>query len=173
MRWFIYFLTHYVACNCYYNFYSCSCLGRETAKGLLGLRVNLPSARLSTTHGRDFTLSFYGWTKWTSSRKVVNTSFYRVWFDPIRNRTRVYRFSNRRSIHSTIDPLNSISPAVRLLVQSPLFQMLQINFSLACGHNTFVFFRWEIYCLTVVNVWTWTHQLLGYSFNHHCFKCCR
>ena len=35
--------------------------------------------------------------------KLVNTNFYCLWFDPTGNRTRVYRFSSRRSIHSTSD----------------------------------------------------------------------
>ena len=39
------------------TFYSPSCLGQETAKGPCGLRVKLPPARLSTTHGGGFTLS--------------------------------------------------------------------------------------------------------------------
>ena len=40
---------------------------------------------------------------WTSSREAVNTNFYSLWFDSTGNRTRVYRFSSRRSIHSTTD----------------------------------------------------------------------
>ena len=39
------------------TFYSPSCLGLETAKGPFGLRVKLPPAQLSTTHGGGFTLS--------------------------------------------------------------------------------------------------------------------
>ena len=39
------------------TFYSPSCLGQETAKGPFGLRVKLPPAHLSTTHGGGFTLS--------------------------------------------------------------------------------------------------------------------
>ena len=39
------------------TFYSPSCLGQETTKGPFGLRVKLPPAYLSTTHGRGFTLS--------------------------------------------------------------------------------------------------------------------
>ena len=31
----------------------------------------------------------------------MNTNFYSLWYDPTGNRTRVYRFSSRRSIHST------------------------------------------------------------------------
>ena len=33
----------------------------------------------------------------------MNTNFYSLWFDPTGNRTQVYRFSSRRSIHSTTD----------------------------------------------------------------------
>ena len=39
----------------------------------------------------------------TSSRKAVNTNFYSLWLNPTGNRTRIYRFSSRRSIHSTTD----------------------------------------------------------------------
>ena len=39
------------------TFYSPSCLGQETAKWPFGLRVKLPPAHLSTTHGGGFTLS--------------------------------------------------------------------------------------------------------------------
>ena len=39
------------------TFYSPSCLDQETAKGPFGLRVKLPPAHLSTTHGGGFTLS--------------------------------------------------------------------------------------------------------------------
>ena len=39
------------------TFYSPSCLGQETAKGPFGLRVKLPHAHLSTTHGGGFILS--------------------------------------------------------------------------------------------------------------------
>ena len=35
----------------------------------------------------------------------MNTNFYSLWFDPTGNRNRVYRFSGRRSIHSTTDRL--------------------------------------------------------------------
>ena len=40
---------------------------------------------------------------WTSSREAVNSNFYSLWFDPTGNRTKVYRFSSRLSIHSTTD----------------------------------------------------------------------
>ena len=36
----------------------------------------------------------------------MNTNFYSLWFDQTGNRTRVYRFSSRRSIHSTTDRYN-------------------------------------------------------------------
>ena len=39
------------------TFYSPICLGQETAKGPFGLRVKLPPAHLSTTHGGGFILS--------------------------------------------------------------------------------------------------------------------
>ena len=42
---------------------------------------------------------------WTSSREAMNTNIYSLWFDPTGNRTRVYRFSSTRSIHSTTDRL--------------------------------------------------------------------
>ena len=35
--------------------------------------------------------------------EAVNTNFYGRWFDPTWNRTRVYRFSSRRPIHSITD----------------------------------------------------------------------
>ena len=40
------------------TFYLPSCLGKKTAKGSFGLRVKLPPAHLSTTHGRGFKLPF-------------------------------------------------------------------------------------------------------------------
>ena len=39
------------------TFYLPSCVGQETAKGPFGLRVKLPPAHLSITHGEGFTLS--------------------------------------------------------------------------------------------------------------------
>ena len=39
------------------TFYSPSCLGQETTKGPFGLRVKLPPAHVSTTHGGGFILS--------------------------------------------------------------------------------------------------------------------
>ena len=52
-------------------------------------------------------------TCWTSSRKAVNTNFYSLWFDPTGNRTRVYRISSRRSIHSTTDRIRGWRPKKR------------------------------------------------------------
>ena len=37
----------------------------------------------------------------------MNTNFYSLWFDSTGNRTRVYRFSSRRSIHPTTDQQES------------------------------------------------------------------
>ena len=42
--------------NIVITFYSPSFLGQETAKGPFGLRVKLPVAHLSATHGGGFTL---------------------------------------------------------------------------------------------------------------------
>ena len=38
-----------------------------------------------------------------SSKEAVNTNFSSRWFDPTQNRTRDYRFSSVRCIHSTTD----------------------------------------------------------------------
>ena len=59
-----------------------------------GLRVKLPPADQSTTHGGGFTLSHFN-----AQRQVVNINFFGRWFDPTRNRIRAYRFSSRRSFH--------------------------------------------------------------------------
>ena len=45
---------------------------------------------------------------WTSSREAVNTNFYSIWFDPTGNRTRVYRFSSRPSIHLTTNRFSKL-----------------------------------------------------------------
>ena len=52
-------------------------------------------AHLSTTHREA---SLCALQCWTSSRKAVNTDFCSLWYDPTRNRTRVYRSSSRSSI---------------------------------------------------------------------------
>ena len=65
------------------------------------------SVLLSVAHGGCFTLLFYCWK---SSRKTVNANSYCLWFYPIGNRTRVYRFSNRCFIHSTTDQSGNIAP---------------------------------------------------------------
>ena len=67
-------------------------------KGPCGHRVKLPPALLSTKYGGGFTLFLY---LLNISRKAVNTTFYSSLVWPSRNQTRVYRFSSRRSIHST------------------------------------------------------------------------
>ena len=36
-----------------------------------------------------------------AGKKAVNINFCNIWFRPTGNQTRVYRFCNRRSIHST------------------------------------------------------------------------
>ena len=84
------------------TFYSPSCLGEETAKGPFSLRV---SCHLPICIPHTEEASHSPFDCWTSSRKAVNTKFYCLWFDPPWNRTRVYRFSSRRPIHSTTDRL--------------------------------------------------------------------
>ena len=44
---------------------------------------------------------------WMPSRKIVNTNFYSLWFDPIGKWLWVYCFKSRCFIHSTTDQLNS------------------------------------------------------------------
>ena len=55
---------------------------------------------------------------WTSSRKAVNSNFYGLWFDSTGNRTQVYRFSSRRSIHATSGQYCSNSAYIILIVTS-------------------------------------------------------
>ena len=96
--------------------YSPCCLAQETAKGPFGLRVKLLLARQSTKYDKSFTLPFQ---YWTSNKEAVSTNFYSLWFDPTRYWTRVYCFSNKRSIHSNIDRLNDvICPAKQFREQS-------------------------------------------------------
>ena len=84
------------------TFYSPSCLGQET-------RLKLPPATC-LPHTMETSHRFFNC--WTTSREVVNTKFYSLWFDPIGNWTRVHRFSSRRSIHSTTDRFKYKSPSV-------------------------------------------------------------
>ena len=84
------------------TFYSPSCLGQETAKGPFGLRVKLPPVFLTRRKLQSVSLIAEH-----QAGKLVNTNFYTLWFDPTGNRTRVYRFSRRRSIHSTTDRLGA------------------------------------------------------------------
>ena len=57
----------------------------------------------------------------------TNTNFYSLWFDPTGNGTQVYRFSSRRSIHSTTDRLinssvdnhqSQIGPSIYLVIRT-------------------------------------------------------
>ena len=52
--------------------------------------------------------------------EAVNTNFYSLWFDPTGNRTQVYRFSSRRSIYSTTDPLYSSKAKAMLILNSSI-----------------------------------------------------
>ena len=58
---------------------------------------------------------------WMSSRKVVNTNFYSLWFDPTGNRTRVYRFSSRRSIHLITDRCNCTAHGIIIFIYQNAF----------------------------------------------------
>ena len=80
------------------TFYSPTCLGQETAKGPFGHRVKLLPAHLSTTHFGGFSQSL---SLLNVKQESWDTNFWSPWFDPTGNRTKVSRFSSRRSIHST------------------------------------------------------------------------
>ena len=83
------------------TFYLPSCLGQETVKGPFGLQVKLPPVYHTRWRIHTDPLNC-----WTSSREAVNTNFYSLWFGPTGNRTRVYRFSSRRSINSTTESID-------------------------------------------------------------------
>ena len=82
------------------HFYPPSCLGQDAAK----IRSSIcPPVYHSHLLPHTVEASYCPFNSWTSSRKAVNTNFYGLWFDPTGNRTRVYRFSSRRSIHLNTD----------------------------------------------------------------------
>ena len=104
---FCFFLWRYLQSdfkNCIViTFYSPSCLGQGTAKGPFR-----SSSQAATCLPHTAKSSYCPFNCWTSSREAVNTNFYSLWYDPTGNRTQVYRFSSRRSTHSTTDRLNLI-----------------------------------------------------------------
>ena len=75
------------------------------------------TSRQAATHGRGFHCPF---CCRTSCGKAVNTNIYCVWFDSPGNRTCVYRFSSRRSIHSTTDRLNFLPPHRKMNIRLSL-----------------------------------------------------
>ena len=75
-----------------------------------------------------------------SSTEAVNTKFYSLWLDLARNRTRVIRFSSRRSIHSTTDWFYSPSCLGQETAKGPLRP--------AVSH-----IRWRLYTITFYD-WT-------------------
>ena len=77
---------------------SASCLGLKTTKELFGFGVNLPTTHISTTHVEGFTLPFL---LLNVKQESCDYQFNSLWYYPTENRTRVYRFSSRSSIHST------------------------------------------------------------------------
>ena len=82
-----------------------SCLARRQRRdfSIFESSCHLHSAHRSTTLWR---LHIDTFLRSAFSREAVKINFYRVWFDPTGNRTRVYRFSNRRFIHLTTDRFN-------------------------------------------------------------------
>ena len=94
------------------TFYSPTCLGQETAKGPFGIRVKLPPVFHTRRKLQSVPLIAEH-----QAGKLVNTNFYTLWFDPTGNRTQVYRFSRRRSIHSTADRLGAKARLVLFLKQ--------------------------------------------------------
>ena len=63
------------------------------------------------------------WPCWTSIRKTVNTFFFALLLDPTDNRTLVYRFSSRCSIHSTIIRVRSRLHAFNVLLTCKLVSL--------------------------------------------------
>ena len=60
----------------------------------------------------------------------MNTNFYSLWYDPTGNRTRVYRFSSRRSIHSTTDRLNAVRHHALFAKPQPIWVDRDLNYFL-------------------------------------------
>ena len=83
------------------TFYSPSCLNQGQRRDL---SVFESSFHLPICLPHTMEASHCPCNCWTSSREAVKSNFYSLWFDPTGNQTHVYRFSSRRSIHSTTDP---------------------------------------------------------------------
>ena len=95
-------------------------LSSKTFRSSSQLSCHLPTCLPHTAEA-----SHCSFNCWTSSREAVKTNLYCLWFDPTGNRTRVYRFSSRRSIHSTTDRL---SWATRNIVMNPILEnIMQLN----------------------------------------------
>ena len=67
----------------------------------------LPSVQLTTSHSEGFTLSLM---ILNVKQKAVIVNVCSLWFDPIGNRTRVHRFSNRGFIYYTTNRLMLMLP---------------------------------------------------------------
>ena len=80
------------------TFYSPSCLGQEVAKDL---SVFESSCHLPTCLPHTVELHTVLLIAERPAGIALNSNFYSLWLDPIGNRTRLYSFSSRRSIHST------------------------------------------------------------------------
>ena len=94
------------------SFYSPNWLDQKTANGPFGLQVKLPPAHLSTIDGGGFTLSLL---LLNVKQGSCDYQFYCPSFDRIWNRTRVYRFSCRRSIHSTTERVYEVDFNAKIL----------------------------------------------------------
>ena len=106
------------------TFYSPSFLGQKTTKGL---SVFESSCHLPTCPPHTVEASHCPFNNWTSSREAVNTNFYSLWYDPTENRTRVYRFSSRRSIHSTTDRFLDLHRLEKILIDNRYQQSFHLG----------------------------------------------
>ena len=79
----------------------------ETAKGPFGLRVKLPPAQCPSVFHTSWRFQTVLFFTPKSSKEAVNTNSYSFCFASTGNRTRVYRFSSRRFIHSNTDRIPS------------------------------------------------------------------
>ena len=118
-------------CNCNYIFIHQVALARRQRRDL---SVFESSCHLPICLPHTMEASHCPFNCRTSSREAVNTNFYGLWFDSTGNRTRVYRFSSRRSIHSTTE-LCSASKATCVCVlccEDLHLKLTHISYSVIC-----------------------------------------
>ena len=85
-------------CNCNFIHQVASARRQQKDLSVFESSCNLPTYLPHTAEA-----SYCPFNCGTSSREAVNTNFCSLSFDPTGNRTQVYRFSSRRSMHSTTD----------------------------------------------------------------------